>query len=247
MRKTTTQIAGMILAGSLLSSALSARAGWETGDQKIPFAKAKISVAADLKASFQKGGRIILHLSRQREKEPRFKSELTLGMTPEHWDISSPWVLEAGKEKIQLISTDKNIPPAAEKYYYQAVYKQNPDDGQENVPGNITSNIDSVILSGDAQLKLTLDKVIPPNEIVGNKFVKPVVIQSRYLSEFSGRPRYLRASVLLPSGYFKNPGKAYPICYRAPGLNGRYTAVNGHMKDKDFTDWWFSDAAPQVI
>ena len=30
-------------------------------------------------------------------------------------------------------------------------------------------------------------------------------------------------------------------------MNGRYNAVNGHINNKEFTDWWFTDSAPQVI
>lgn len=215
--------------------------------QEIPFSWAEISVSQEVKKSFLKGGRILLHLTRQREKEPRLKSEVTLGFTPADWDLSVPCLLDSKNKSIQIIFAEKNLPLAQGKYYYQAVYKQNPDDGQENVPGNIISNIDSVMLTAGSQLKLRLDKVIPPNEIADHRFVKSLVIKSRYLSDFSGRPRYLRAAVLLPSGWYNHPEKSYPICYRAPGLNGRYTAINGHLKDKAFTDWWFADTAPQVI
>ena len=215
--------------------------------QEIPFAKAEISVAPEVKKSFEKGGRILLHLTKQSEKEPRLKSEMVIGVTPAGWESSVAFQLDAQSRNILVYTTEKILPLPAGKYYYQAVYKQNPDDGQENVPGNLFSAVDSVMLTPNAQLKLTFDKIIPPGEIVNHSFVKSVVIKSKVLSDFSGRPRFLKASILLPSGYFKNPGKAYPICYRAPGLNGRYTAVNGHINNKEFTDWWFTDSAPQVI
>ncbi len=215
--------------------------------QEVPFSKAEISVSAEVKKSFEQGGRILLHLTKQREKEPRLKSELVIGLTPANWAGSVPLEFDSRTKNILIFTTEKNLPLAAEKYYYQAVYKQNKDDGQENVPGNLYSNVDSVVLTPNAKLKLTLNKVIPPVEIIEHKFVKSVVIKSKLLSDFSGRPRFLRASILLPSGFFKNPGKNYPICYRAPGLNGRYNAVNGHINNKEFTDWWFTDDAPQVI
>jgi hypothetical protein len=135
----------------------------------------------------------------------------------------------------------------SDKYYFQVVYKQNVDDGQQNIPGNIISEVDSAMLSPDTNFSLSLNKVIPPLEIIDHQFVKSVVIQSKYLSDFSGRPRYLKASVLLPSGYFENPGKTYPICYRVPGLNGRYDGINRMIEDKQFSDWWFSGRAPQII
>lgn len=30
-------------------------------------------------------------------------------------------------------------------------------------------------------------------------------------------------------------------------MNGRYTAINGLINNKDFTDWWFTKTAPQII
>jgi S-formylglutathione hydrolase FrmB len=107
--------------------------------------------------------------------------------------------------------------------------------------------MDSFTLTNKVRLNLTLKKVFPPAVIVNHKFVKTVEIKSRYLSEFFGNPRYLKASILLPSGYFDYPEKNYPICYRAPGLNGRYDQVNGMLNNKDFSTWWFTKESPQVI
>jgi hypothetical protein len=76
--------------------------------------------------------------------------------------------------------------------------------------------------------------------LVSNPFIKMITIHSKYLSDFFGRTRLLKAAVLLPSTYFENPGRTYPICYRAPGLNGRYDQLNGMMQKKDFADWWMS-------
>lgn len=215
--------------------------------QEITSLQAKIGASAEMEKSFQKGGRLLLHLTSQREKEPRSKSEITIGVTPVNWNPSQIFIIDTKSKGVLINGMEKLKGHSSEKYYCQVVYKQNTDDGNENVEGNLFSKVDSFTLSKEVRLSLTLQSIIPPAEIVKHEFVKSVVIRSRYLSEFSGKPRYLKAAVLLPSGYYKNPGKAYPVCYRAPGLNGRYTAVNGHIKDKEFTDWWFSENAPQVI
>ena len=215
--------------------------------QEISFFQAKIAVSSEIQKSFHQGGRLLLHLTTQREKEPRSKSEITIGVTPQNWNPSRTFVIDTKNKSVLTNGFEKLSGHSSEKYYYQVVYKQNTDDGNENVEGNLFSQVDSINPSKEVKLSLTLQSIIPAATIVEDKFVKTVVIQSKILSEFSGHPRYLKAAVLLPSGYFENPGKAYPICYRAPGLNGRYTAVNGHMKDKSFTDWWFSKDAPQVI
>ncbi|MBV5313142.1 MAG: hypothetical protein JZU47_07580 [Prolixibacteraceae bacterium] len=215
--------------------------------QETPALKVKVSVSPEMKSSFIKGGRIILYLTRQKHKEPRNGFDIVVGVTPKNWDPSTDFVLDTRNPEVITAGTFSEFLNSTDQFYYQVLYKQNPDDGQENVPGNMYSQIDSTRYTPNANLSLKLQKIIPPFEIVKHKFVKPVVIQSNYLTEFSGRPRYLRASVLLPSNFFDHPEKSYPICYRVPGLNGRYDGINGMMRNKDFTDWWFSGNAPQII
>ena len=215
--------------------------------QELPFLKAEISVSPEVRSSFVQGGRILIYLSKERGKEPRNSSELIVGFTPRNWNSSTSVILDAKDSELLHTDLGNGFVPVPKKYYFQAIYKQNFDDGQANVPGNLYSGVDSVEVTPSVNLTLQLNKRIPPFEIVENKFVKTVAIKSKYLSEFWGRPRYLKASVLLPSGYFENPGKSYPVCYRAPGLNGRYTGVNRMIGDHDFSDWWFSKNAPQII
>jgi hypothetical protein len=215
--------------------------------QEMISLKASISVSPEIKSSFQKGGRLLLHITKQNEREPRRRSEITIGVTPQHWDAAMPFVINTKNMEVLGNGLDKINAKDSEKYYYQAAYKQNTDDGNENGEGNLFTGVDSFIFRDNASLRLTLQSIIPPAAIVEHPFVKSVEIKSKFLSDFFGKPKYLKASILLPSGYFDNPGKSYPICYRAPGLNGRYTQVNGMMEDKQFTDWWFSKKTPQVI
>lgn len=215
---------------------------------QVPVAwKINVAVSPEMKQSFLKGGRLLLHVTKQTEREPRNRSEITIGVTPTNWDGSTSFVMDTQDKNTLSVGLDKLPENASGTYYFQVVYKQNPDDGQENVPGNLYSAIDSVSFSKKLNLNLTLNTLIPAWTIVSNRFVKTVEIKSQLLSAFSGKPRYLKAAVLLPSGYFENPDKTYPICYRIPGLNGRYTAVNTVLSNKEFSDWWFSKTAPQVI
>jgi hypothetical protein len=216
-------------------------------EQELPLMKIKISVAPEVKDAFQKDGRILLHLNRQREKEPRNGAEITIGITPQNWDGSQPFVFESNNKDLLSSGMDKLTGKNQEKFYYQVVYKQNIDDGNENVAGNLYSKVDSLILAKEVGLNLTLVTLIPPQEVSKHEFVKTVTIQSKSLTEFFGRPRNLKAAILLPATFFKNPDKSYPICYRAPGLNGRFTNINNTLKDKKFMDWWFSETAPQVV
>ena len=47
------------------------------------------------------------------------------------------------------------------------------------------------------------------------KFVK---IQSKRLSEFYGRPIFLRAAIVLPRDYARDPSRRYPLWVRIGGL-----------------------------
>ncbi len=180
--------------------------------------KVKVTIVTEIQQSFIKGGRLILHVTKQNEREPRLRSEIAFGVTPQNWDASKPFVIQSKDKNVLNIGLDKLKPNTNDKYYFQVVYKQNIDDGQENVSGNLYSNIDSVYFSNTLQLNLTLNKIIPEATVVKHEFVKLVEIKSKYLSEFSGKARFLKASVLLPSGYFENPDKTYPICYRAANV-----------------------------
>lgn len=211
-----------------------------------PSVNAKISVSPEMKSAFVKDGRLILRLTKARGKEPRKGAELTIGVTALNWDAKSPFQFSS-KDKNVLVSGNFDEKNESEMCYFQLIYKQNTDDGQENVPGNLFSKVDSVQISANMNLTINLDQLIAPTEVINHKFVKPVVIKSRLLSEFSGHDRFLKAAALLPSGYFDNPNKTYPICYRAPGLNGRSYYINGLLEEKEFADWWFSKDAPQII
>jgi len=215
--------------------------------QEIPALKAKISVSPEMRNSFLKNGRLILRLTKNRGKEPRNGAEITLGATAQNWNPNAPFIIDTKDNNVIISGLEKGSVLPSGMYYYQVVYKQNVDDGQENVPGNLYSNVDSTVLSPNALINLSLDKLIPFFEIIKNKFVKSVVVKSKLLSDFSGKPRYLQASVLLPSGYFDHPERSYPICYRAPGLNGRAYYIRDFITDHAFADWWFTEQAPQII
>ncbi len=215
--------------------------------QVLPALKAKISVSPEMRNSFLKNGRLILRLTKNRGKEPRNGAEITIGATAQNWNPNVPFIIDTKDKKVLATGLDNSSFHSSEKYYCQVIYKQNIDDGQENVPGNLYSNVDSTVLSPNVQINLSLEKMIPPFEIIKNKFVKSVVIKSKLLSDFSGKSRYLQASVLLPSGYFDHPERSYPICYRAPGLNGRAYYIRDFITDHEFADWWFTEQAPQII
>ncbi len=211
-------------------------------DFKIP-----VTVSTQMQSNFKTGGRLLLHLTIQAEKEPRSKSELTIGVTPKDWNGQKPFLINTKDQQVMVNGFDKFKLNEPIKWYCQVVYKQNEDDGNENVAGNLYSQVDSFLVTEKPKFSLQLQTMIPALNIVNHPYVKSICIKSQMLSNFSKHERFLKASILLPSSYFENPNKSYPICYRAPGLNGRYDQVNGMLSNKDFATWWFSKEAPQVI
>ncbi|MCE1197625.1 MAG: esterase family protein [Marinilabiliales bacterium] len=214
---------------------------------QLPFQKASLSIAPALQKTFVRDGRIILRLSHQRPKDQRLSTETTLYLNPRDWNGTDALLLDPADPRLIIIGQERRNGSTSGTLFYQAIYWQNPDDCHENAPGNLYSTIDSVAFPTKDPLRVTLNKLFVAETVQEHKFVKTVELQSKILSDFSGHPRYLRASMLLPATYFDHPEKSYPICYRIPGINGKYTFANNKLKDKEFMDWWFSGKAPQVI
>ena len=84
-----------------------------------------------------------------------------------------------------------------------------------------------------------------PADTAQIKFIK---IQSKLLSEFYGRPIFLRAGLVLPRDYDREPSRRYPLWVRIGGLDARYTSVLGLMGEKSaFRKTWQADDTPRLI
>jgi hypothetical protein len=89
-------------------------------------------------------------------------------------------------------------------------------DGQQwaKKPGNLYSKPMQVHLdpAHDQRVAIVLDRKMPPiPDKQDTPFIKHVRIKSELLSKFWGRPVYLGAHVLLPSGFDAHPGAHYPL------------------------------------
>lgn len=215
--------------------------------QKNAAIKIPVSVSTAMQTSFRAGGRLLLHMTMQSDKEPRSKSEMTIAVTAKDWNGQKPFLINTKDQTVLINGFEKFNMNEPVKWFCQVVYKQNELDGNENVEGNLYSQVDSFLATEKPRFTLSLQSKIPAINIVSHPHVKTLTIKSKLLSNFSKQDRFLKASILLPSNYFENPNKSYPICYRAPGLNGRYDQVNKLMANKDFATWWFSKEAPQII
>jgi hypothetical protein len=181
-------------------------------------------------------GRIILVISNNDKREPRFENnvyeadtQLAFGV-----DVDS---LGPGQEAYvdertfgYPLKSIADIPPG--DYWVQAVLnkyetfhrgdghtvKLHMDQGEgqhwNTSPGNLYNKPLKVHLdpASGATVHLSLDEEIPPiPQPHDTKYVKYVRIQSPVLTKFWGRPMYLGAIVLLPQGFDEHPNAHYPL------------------------------------
>ena len=105
-------------------------------------------------------------------------------------------------------------------------------EGQQwnSAPGNLYSVPQKLAVHADdgRNIKITLDKVIPPIELPKDtKYIRHVKLQSKLLSRFWGRPMYLGANVLLPEGFDSHPNAHYPLVI----FHGHFPADFGGFRE----------------
>jgi pimeloyl-ACP methyl ester carboxylesterase len=84
-------------------------------------------------------------------------------------------------------------------------------------------------------VKLMLDQVYHERRFEESEHVKLVHIPSKLLSVFHGRPVRLRAGVVLPKSFAKEPQRRYPVIYEIPGFGGTHFGAFGAAK-RDATE-----------
>ena len=182
-----------------------------------------------------KDGRLLLMLSNNDEKEPRFQindglnGQMVFGMNV---DAMSPDVAITFDDTIfgYPFSSLAEVPPG--EYNVQAllhVYetfnlatgqtvKLPMDNGEgqqwQRSPGNLYSKPFKIRVAenGIANVDVVMDQIIPPIEAPKDtEWIKHIKIKSEKLSEFWGRDMYLGAHVLLPKGFDEHPEAEYPL------------------------------------
>ncbi len=180
-------------------------------------------------------GRVLLLLSNNDEKEPRYQiSE----------DLSTQQVFGVGVDGLQpgqnaVVDASavgyprrnlSDVPPG--EYWVQALLHRyetfhradghsvklpmDRGEGQQwsRAPGNLYSTPQKIKVDPNASstIKISLDQMIPPiDPPKDTKYVKHIRIQSKLLTKFWGRPMYLGAHVLLPEGFDEHPEARYPL------------------------------------
>lgn len=209
-----------------------------------------LSVSDEVKQSLKEEGRLFIFLSTDSRGEPRNR---TWPSPSNHIFARNIQHLNAGKV-ITLKNEDgwsktaewdlNNIP--ADSYYFQVLWDQDTEESRIDAPGNLYSIKQKLDLTKSQTIDVDLSQTVAPRHLVEHKLIRLINFKSDTLSKWWGKPMYLKASVLLPSGYNEQANKPYPIRYNVAGYGGRYDRLNWFAKGKGM-DWWQSKDAPQII
>lgn len=221
--------------------------GTEKGDANVTSLRFEVTAAPGLVAT-PRDGRLLVVMSRESRPEPRFsigrtglKAPPFLGADLNGLQNGVVGVLDA-KSAIFPIPSLSDLP--AGDYFVQAVFHDNRDLNLPNAPGNLYSNVQKAALDPAAggTVRLELTNQIPPEELPKDtESVRFLKFHSKLMSQFFGRPMYLRAGVLLPRNFDKDPEKRYPLRVHIGGYGTRFTSVRG------FQGGWLADGTPPMI
>lgn len=180
-------------------------------------------------------GRMLLLVSKDDTKEPRFQINEDLG-TQQVFGVNVD-ALKPGQEAIvdanafgYPLTSLSDLQPG--EYWMQALLHRyetfkradghtvklpmDRGEGQQwnSAPGNLYSTPQKItVTANDSRtIKILLDKIIAPIESPKDtKYIKHVRMQSELLTKFWGRPMFLGANVLLPEGFDSHPTVHYPL------------------------------------
>jgi len=136
-------------------------------------------------------------------------------------------------------------------------------------PGNAFSRPRQVRIPSQNEnpVRFVIDQVIPPIEPVPEggslqqgsppdqgELVRFVKIRSEFLSAFWGRDMYIGANILLPSDYWTDTERRYPVLYLTGHFPGRsapfgYSDQTGSSRGRSagFSEFWRSPESPKMI
>ncbi len=180
-------------------------------------------------------GRVIVVVATDDSREPRFQvswglgTAQVVGRTVNGWQPGEPVVIDETVVGHPLQHLG-DLPEGT--YHVQAilnvwetfhradghVVKMPADNGEgqqwSDSPGNLYSEPVEVEIGPDSMIELELTEIIPPvDPPEDTPFVRHLSMQSEMLSEFWGRPVFIRAIVVVPHGFDDAPDARYPVLY----------------------------------
>ena len=207
-------------------------------------------------------GRLFLILSGNLQYEPRYLLPMEdlpekphgFGVDVKDW-LPGPSIVFDGKAPgfpaLRLSDVEEGY------YLVQSVLMKPGEILDLNAPGNMFSDVQKMHIdpqSASNEVSISLNHIIPEETPKDSEFLKFIKIKSDLLSTFHGKPFYLRAGVILPRNFYKNPRSSFPLWLHIGGGGDKYTTTafmmqpeSGYWEIPDFSDAWNSEDAPQMI
>lgn len=220
-------------------------------DQGVVF---HVSFPADAHAD-PLSGRVLLFFSESEKGEPRkqinwFDPSPVYAVDVE--DLAAGETVAFSKENLNdpddLAFPERWSRLAPGTYRVQALINHDETRRDFNTgPGNLYSDPLTVeITKGmDATFELLSNQVVEEEEPEETDWVKFVKVRSDLLSDFHGRDVFMRAGVLLPSGYEDDTEREYPAYYVVPGFGGRHLGLlKREKRDEDAWEAWTEGTNP---
>lgn len=218
-------------------------------------AAAEINVEVFRSVKSSNSGRLFIGFKRDDEEEPRYysespeeKDEAIFAIDVDDWDQKSSVSL-GSSTKGYPYSTLRDLPSG--DWYVQALFDTNAIMADINAEGNTYSEAIKVEIpeEGELLLKLEISNRIPEEVLPeGDRYLQFVKMRSAILSKFWKTDMYLRAAVLLPSSYYDDPNRRYPVFLDVGGFRGRYhRVIEDEYEVDEFKDYWFGAETPQMI
>jgi hypothetical protein len=241
----------MAVASGLLAAGESPQPARPSGKAGLRF---EVTVAQGL-LDAPRDGRLLLVLGKRPRPEPRRTIGETGMSVPPILGVDVQGLKPGVKVVVDQTALAYPLPNLAQlpagRYVIQAVFDYHPDLRLPNAPGNLYGDPLSVTLdpARNEVIKLELTRKVPAEELPAeSELVKYVKIRSELLSQFHRRPIYLRAGVILPRDYAKEPQRRYPLRVHIGGFGTRYTAAGAMLtRGTEFCETWLADGAPRMI
>lgn len=212
----------------------------------------KTHIPKEVQTEFKSSGRIFLFVSSSRMSEPRKntwpnKSNKIFATNLENWNPNTVFTFDSSAKLTQSVDIPLDQLPYG-NYTVQVLWNQNREELQINAPGNLYSKSVRIDFQKNETLELPLTFKIETQQLAKHQLLKEVDYTSPLLSEWWDKEIRVKAAVLLPSSFYTESERKYPVRYNIAGYGGRYTRANRFVQwDKSFLEWWQSDEAPQII
>jgi hypothetical protein len=202
-----------------------------------------------------RSGRLLVVLGHPGTRDPRLSVAETgknasplLGRDVANLAPDDPAILDAHSAIFPLESLNQL---KSGTYAVQALLHTNPDLNLPNAPGDLFSPVTTVRIdpAQAGTVRLELSQAVPNETLrADSEWVKFIKIRSKRLSDFHGRPIDLRAGVILPRDFARQPERRYPLRVHIGGYGARFTNVLAMMTPgQSFERGWMADDTPPMI